>query len=1053
MIGESFEVILLFNKSQEVEQDKDYSDDVCPESSLLEEKLTKQQEIHHHNRSHLAKLLQPEAFNSEFASQFQFNVSSYENPQAVLDFFQSNVFKSKQTEILLWENFIPIQENLEIISQISDQFPHVAIIAVGEAEEELAILQVLQLGVQDYLDWSELTPKIFRRSVLKGISRQQKLNQRQKLIGNIKSDSNNNEEVYINIFNRNKNDQFVSHQITNRQITNKERPIKWYDLSNITFDGLIILSSNIIVNANQVFASMLGQTIDDLIGANCFDLVAKESQKLFWDRIVSNYSTPWETSLVTKEGSSLCVEVQIKLIDDSQKDLKLLALGDITQRKQAEADLQRRENSLRKQSQTLVQLAKSKTLLQQGNLNVALREITEAAAKTLEVERISVWLYDQDNSKLECVNLYEFTKNYHSCGKVLEQENYPTYFQALATERTINLADAANDPKTVELKSSYLQLHNIYSILHAQIWLWGRLVGVVSYEHVDKIRYWTLEEENFAASIADFVSLAIEASDRATTEKALRRSEGKLRAIFERSSIGIGLIDMSTRIVDANPALCLMLGYSHDQMYGKRFTDYISPDELKSDLELYQQLIAGMCDRFEMERRFVRRDGRIVWTFLSVSLLPSTDAESKLFLAIIEDITERKHTELKLRHSKEAAEAGSRAKSEFLATMSHELRTPLNAIMGLSQLLLQNIMGELNDKQKEYVSCIYTSGEHLLALINDILDLSKVEAGREELLLAPLVIQDLCQVVIATVSDRAQEKGLELILDIDPQAKICIADERRMKQMLLNLLTNAVKFTSKGKISLLVKKVGNGINFIVSDTGIGIDSSQFKSLFEPFKQLDSRLNRHYEGTGLGLALTRKLIQLHGGEITLKSKVGKGSNFTLFLPDRNVKDEWGAILQNDLEEDGIDDISTNSLLSARTKRIALIEDEVHTANLLQDYLQTFGYRVEQFDPVEDCFVKIRSYLPDLILLSTELEGDYNGWDIFLQLRQHQSLQDLPIIIMTPMGQSKEYPESLQSDRAKMKLLAEAEETGKIGYLSKPIRTVQLESILMRYLSSS
>ena len=736
MIGESFEVLLLFNKSQEVEQDKDCSDDVCPESSLLGETLEKQQEIHHGNYSHLAELLQSEAFNSEFTSQFQFNVSSYENPQAVLDFFQLNFFRSEQPCLFLWENFIPTQENLEIISQIFSQFPHLAMIVVGEAKEEQAILEVLQLGVQDYLDWSELTPKIFRRSVLKGIGRQQKLNLEQKLIGNTKPDLQNQKKVSTNTSNTDNN-----HQVVNHQTTNKERPIKWYDLSNITFDGLIILSSNIIVNANHVFASMIGHTIEDLIGTNCFDLVTKESQKLFWDCVVSNYSKPWETSLVTKEGSSLCVEVQIKLIDDSQKDLKLLALGDITQRKQAEADLQRRENSLRKQSQTLVQLAKSKTLLQQGNLNVALREITEAAAKTLEVERISVWLYDQDNSKLECVNLYELAKNYHSCGKVLERKNYPTYFQALATERTINLADAAGDPKTVELKSSYLQLHNIYSILHAQIWLWGRLVGVVSYEHVDKIRYWTLEEENFAASIADFVSLAIEASDRATTEKALRRSEGKLRAIFERSSIGIGLIDMSTRIVDANPALCLMLGYSHDQMYGKRFTDYISPDELKSDLELYQQLIAGMCDRFEMERRFVRRDGRIVWTLLSVSLLPSTDAESKLFLAIIEDITERKHTELKLRHSKEAAEAGSRAKSEFLATMSHELRTPLNAIMGLSQLLLQNIMGELNDKQQEYVTCIYTSGEHLLALINDILDLSKVEAGREELLLAPLVIQ------------------------------------------------------------------------------------------------------------------------------------------------------------------------------------------------------------------------------------------------------------------------------------------------------------------------
>ncbi|MEH2384666.1 MAG: ATP-binding protein [Nostoc sp.] len=273
-----------------------------------------------------------------------------------------------------------------------------------------------------------------------------------------------------------------------------------------------------------------------------------------------------------------------------------------------------------------------------------------------------------------------------------------------------------------------------------------------------------------------------------------------------------------------------------------------------------------------------------MWIHISVSVISSSNAKPEFFLAMIEDITERKETDLKLRASQEAAEAGNRAKSEFLATMSHELRTPLNAIMALSQLLQQERIGSLNEKQNEYVNSIYSNGEHLLALINDILDLSKVEAGKEELLLSPLPVSDLCNYAIWTVRDRALEKGLQLTSEIDPEADICIGDEGRIKQMLVNLLTNAIKFTPAGQVSLVVKKVPQGISFIVSDTGIGIDSNQFQFLFEPFKQLDSRLNRQYEGTGLGLALTRKLARLHGGDVTVTSTLGKGSQFTLFLPD-------------------------------------------------------------------------------------------------------------------------------------------------------------------------
>ncbi|MEH1767492.1 sensor histidine kinase [Nostoc sp.] len=584
--------------------------------------------------------------------------------------------------------------------------------------------------------------------------------------------------------------------------------------------------------------------------------------------------------------------------------MQVVSARDITEYNQTQEALKIKEHSRRKQSQTLVQLARSKTF-QQGNLNAVLREITETTAGTLLVERVGVWLYNEERSKIECIDLYDVRTKEHTSGNSLLKTNYPVYFQALEEERTIAADDAINDIRTQELSKSYLSAIGITSLLDAPIWLEGRLIGVVCHEHIGKGRQWTLEEETFAGSIADFVTLAIEASERNVVQEALRQSEAQFRAIFERSSIGIGLIDMKAQIVDANVALCEILGYSREELYGKTFTDYISTE--RGDLKLYKQLMSGIhtdlkrssrdgfqgskhqeqlgqTHHIEMERRCLHQNGNLVWTHISVSVIPGSNGEPEFFLAMIEDITERKQTELKLRASQEAAEAASRAKSEFLATMSHELRTPLNAIMGLSQLLQQEIVGSLNEKQNEYVSSIYSSGEHLLELINDILDLSKVEAGKEELLLSSLPVSDLCNYAIWTVRDRALEKGLQLTCKIDLEEDICIADERRIKQMLLNLLTNAIKFTPAGQVSLLVKKVPQGITFTVSDTGIGIDSSQFKFLFEPFKQLDSRLNRQYEGTGLGLALTRKLARLHGGDVTVTSTLGKGSQFTLFLPN-------------------------------------------------------------------------------------------------------------------------------------------------------------------------
>lgn len=236
-------------------------------------------------------------------------------------------------------------------------------------------------------------------------------------------------------------------------------------------------------------------------------------------------------------------------------------------------------------------------------------------------------------------------------------------------------------------------------------------------------------------------------------------------------------------------------------------------------------------------------------------------------------------------------EIANRAKSDFLATMSHELRTPLTSIIGFSSVLRQQVFGSLEPRQQQYVELIHRSGEHLLALVNDILDLARIEAQREELEFTEIAIEDLCRSCIANVQYQAETKGLSLDLQIAPDVASCTADMRRMRQILINLLSNAVKFTETGSVRLQVSRspqtennsLGDCLLFSVIDTGIGIAAADLNRLFQPFEQLESGLNRRHEGTGLGLALSQRLAGLMGGEITVESQLRAGSCFTLRLP--------------------------------------------------------------------------------------------------------------------------------------------------------------------------
>jgi len=236
-----------------------------------------------------------------------------------------------------------------------------------------------------------------------------------------------------------------------------------------------------------------------------------------------------------------------------------------------------------------------------------------------------------------------------------------------------------------------------------------------------------------------------------------------------------------------------------------------------------------------------------------------------------------------LAKAKEAAESADRLKSAFLATMSHELRTPLNSIIGFSGVLEQELAGPLNDEQKKQLGMISDSAEHLLALINDVLDISKIEAGQLKVEAGPVEVRTVIEKAVRTVTPLAEGKNLALELEIDPEAGLVIADSRRVEQVLLNLLSNAIKFTDKGTVRVRCTAEGAMVRISVTDTGIGIQKEYLERLFKPFTQIETGLSRKYEGTGLGLSISRRLVVLMGGEIMVESEPGRGSTFSFTLP--------------------------------------------------------------------------------------------------------------------------------------------------------------------------
>jgi len=384
------------------------------------------------------------------------------------------------------------------------------------------------------------------------------------------------------------------------------------------------------------------------------------------------------------------------------------------------------------------------------------------------------------------------------------------------------------------------------------------------------------------------LSIARDISKRKEAEEQIGKLQHRLQNTMREGNLSWWEMEIPGGKVNFDPGKVTRLGYSLDEFKDAHYTDFIKllhPRDKEIAMEAMRCHMEGICPTYEVDYRIKTKDGKWKW-YHDRGAITERDKQGNpvIVSGIVVDITKRKHAELEMENAKIEAETANRTKSEFLATMSHELRTPLNSIIGFSDILLDQSFGELNEEQTKYVGNVLKSGKHLLELINSILDISKVEAGKIELHYEMFYLDDVFREVKTIISPQAAKKSINLQIDPAENIPKIRADKGKIKQILYNLLSNAIKFTPEGgNVRIIPSTSEDMVHVAVEDTGIGIAESDRDKLFKPFVQLDSTSNREYEGTGLGLALINKFIELHSGSLEVESEEGKGSTFTFSIP--------------------------------------------------------------------------------------------------------------------------------------------------------------------------
>jgi PAS domain S-box-containing protein len=731
-------------------------------------------------------------------------------------------------------------------------------------------------------------------------------------------------------------------------------------------------------------------------------------------------------------GEMLWVLASSRLVTWQAEPAVLTVFHDISEQLAAETSLKAGERRLVAQSDALTGLTARYTN-PSDPFGERLRSILEMSAHALDVERLSMWRFDDERMSIRCMGIYRRAGRQYESGSVLHRHHTPHYFDALERDRVVAANDARTDPRTCEFRDTYLIPSDIGAMLDVPLRHDNTTVGVLCAEHVGGSRSWTVDEQNFTISVANLIVVAIAEEERRRALVSLAESETRARLIVDTAHDAFIGIDSAGRIAAWNAQAEATFGWTRDEVLGTNLAETIVPPAFReahtNGMRRFHETGEAPVVNQRLELTALHRSGREFPIELTITA-PMRVQDGFFFGAFLRDISDRRQRDAELRTAKDSAEAATRAKSEFLANMSHELRTPLNGVLGYTQLLQRD--RNLNAVQHEALEAISKCGSQLLELINDVLDLSKIEAGRLDIEEAPTDLTKLITDLTYVVAESANRKRLRLTMSRGPNVpRSVMLDGRHLRQVLLNLLGNAIKFTEAGEVQLVISLSKEGrLSFEVSDTGVGVEPEALTEIFGAFAQ--TKTGAAHGGTGLGLTICSHLVTKMGGDLKVESVVGGGSRFWFTLP--LVRGRQAARAAD--EEPGTAVPSLYARLAPGSRLTAMVVDD-STANrrILASLLESAGVQVITAAGGLEAIELARAHRPQVVFMDLKM-SDLDGLEATRRLAQDPLTAAIPVIAVTA---------SAIGD-----IRQTARDAGCIDYLSKPVRAQLLFAMLQTHL---
>jgi PAS domain S-box-containing protein len=644
-------------------------------------------------------------------------------------------------------------------------------------------------------------------------------------------------------------------------------------------------------------------------------------------------------------------------------------------------------------------------LASQLDLDGLIELVGEQVRETFDADIAYVALHDEAAGQVEFAYYWESGER--------RPEAAMTYGEGLTSQIL-----QSREPLLVNRREQLEEIESLgtpsLSYLGVPILVGSHAIGVISVQSIEEEGRFGEADSRLLATIAANVGVAIQ---NARLFSEVERQRQYFEMLVEVSPAAIVVMDAAERVTAWNPAASALFGYTADEAIGHTIDDLVVPDELRSESRDVANEAVGEGRTRRITRR-AAKDGSLL--DVEMELVPLRfDKGNAGFYAIYHDITE-------LQRAREEAEAATQAKSAFLATMSHEIRTPMNAVIGMTDLLLGT---DLTAEQREFAEVVHTSGDALLHVIDDILDYSKIEAGKLDLEREPFSLRDCVEGALDIVAPRAWEKELELGCLIDEAAPSgIVGDEARLRQVLLNLLSNAVKFTERGEVVVLVdaEDAGEGshrIEIAVRDTGIGIPPDRMDLLFTSFSQVDASTTRRFGGTGLGLAISKRLVDLMGGTITVESEQGEGSIFRISLPVAAAEVPSKLSLEEGLPH-------------LEGKRILVVDDNATNREIVTRHARSWGMEPVAVELPAAALELIEQGEPFDVAVLDMMMPDMDGLALAGEIRQHRSAAELPLLLLTSLGRLPQ----LQSGGVFS------------AQLAKPLKASQLYNTLLQLLTT-